>query len=116
MYRFLVILLFAVIYSQSQIVAFPGAEGFGAYSKGGRGGQVLFVTNLNDYNPENEEPIEGSLRWACDTYGPRTVIFSVSGIIELKKELIIDKPFITIAGQSAPGDGICSRSPKVDGS
>jgi len=109
MYRFLVILLFSVIYTQSQIVAFPGAEGFGAYSKGGRGGQVLFVTNLNDYNPENEEPIEGSLRWACDTYGPRTVIFSVSGIIELKKELIIDKPFITIAGQSAPGDGICIK-------
>ena len=110
MYRFLVILLFSVIYTQSQIVAFPGAEGFGAYSKGGRGGQVLFVTNLNDYNPENEEPIEGSLRWACDTYGPRTVIFKVSGLIELKTWLTIFNPFITIAGQSSPGDGICLKN------
>ena len=110
MYRFLVILLFAVIYSQSQIVAFPGAEGFGAYSKGGRGGQILFVTNLNDYNPENEEPIAGSLRLACDTYGPRTVIFKVSGLIELKTWLTIFNPFITIAGQSSPGDGICLKN------
>ena len=110
MYRFLVILLFSVIYAQSQIVAFPGAEGFGAYSKGGRGGQILFVTNLNDYNPENEEPIVGSLRWACDTYGPRTVIFKVSGLIELKTWLTIFNPFITIAGQSSPGDGICLKN------
>ena len=48
----------------NRTLAFPGAEGFGAYSKGGRGGQILFVTNLNDYNPKNEEPIAGSLRWA----------------------------------------------------
>ena len=102
--------MFAVIYSQSQIVAFPGAEGFGAYSKGGRGGQILFVTNLNDYNPENEEPIAGSLRLACDTYGPRTVIFKVSGLIELKTWLTIFNPFITIAGQSSPGDGICLKN------
>jgi hypothetical protein len=68
------------------------------------------VTNLNDYNPENEEPIIGSLRWACDTYGPRTVIFKVSGLIELKTWLTIFNPFITIAGQSSPGDGICLKN------
>ncbi len=94
----------------NRTLAFPGAEGFGAYSKGGRGGQILFVTNLNDYNPENEEPIVGSLRWACDTYGPRTVIFKVSGLIELKTWLGIFNPFITIAGQSSPGDGICLKN------
>jgi len=94
----------------NRTLAFPGAEGFGAYSKGGRGGQILFVTNLNDYNPENEEPIVGSLRWACDTYGPRTVIFKVSGLIELKTWLTIFNPFITIAGQSSPGDGICLKN------
>jgi hypothetical protein len=110
MYKLLPILLFTAVYSQSQILAFPSAEGFGAYSKGGRNGQVLFVTNLNDYNPENEEPIIGSLRWACDTYGPRTVIFKVSGLIELKTWLTIFNPFITIAGQSSPGDGICLKN------
>ena len=110
MYKLLPILLFTAVYSQSQILAFPSAEGFGAYSKGGRNGQVLFVTNLNDYNPENEEPIIGSLRWACDTYGPRTVIFKVSGLIELKTWLTIINPYITIAGQSSPGDGICLKN------
>ena len=110
MYKLLPILLFTAVYSQSQILAFPSAEGFGAYSKGGRNGQVLFVTNLNDYNPENEEPIIGSLRWACDTYGPRTVIFKVSGLIELETWLTIFNPFITIAGQSSPGDGICLKN------
>ena len=94
----------------NRTLAFPGAEGFGAYSKGGRGGDILFVTNLNDYNPENEEPIAGSLRWACDTYGPRTVIFKVSGLIELKTWLTIINPYITIAGQSSPGDGICLKN------
>ena len=113
MYKLLSILLFAVVFSQSQIVAFPGAEGFGAYSKGGRGGQILFVTNLNDYNPENETPIEGSLRRAVETNGPRTILFRVSGIIELKSNLRIFNPFITIAGQSAPGDGICLKNYEI---
>src|SRR3954464_10083935 len=86
----------------ADIPAFPGAEGFGANTPGGRGGKVLFVTNLDDSGP-------GSLRAACEADGPRTVIFRVSGTIALKKPIIITRPFLTIAGQSAPGDGICLR-------
>ena len=81
--------------------AFPGAEGYGAYARGGRGGQVLFVTNLNDSGP-------GSLRQAIETKGPRTVLFRVGGVIETKG-LEIREPYITIAGQTAPGDGICIK-------
>ncbi|MFP4249586.1 MAG: pectate lyase [Armatimonadota bacterium] len=88
--------------------AFPGAEGFGAFSAGGRGGQVLAVTTLEDYHP-NDEPIEGSLRAAVTTEGPRTVIFRVAGIIELKAPLVITEPRLTLAGQTAPGDGICLK-------
>lgn len=91
------------------VPAFPGAEGFGANVRGGRGGKVLLVTTLEDYQPGGGRTIPGSLRAAIDTDGPRTVVFRVSGVIDLKAGLTIRKPFITIAGQSAPGDGICLR-------
>jgi len=87
--------------------AFPGAEGFGAWTPGGRGGKVLFVTNLKDFIPGKEPLIPGSLRGAIMGKGPRTVIFRVSGTITLKARLDITEPYITLAGQSAPGDGVC---------
>lgn len=85
---------------QADIPAFPGAMGGGAYSIGGRGGKVIIVTSLADDGP-------GTLREACETGGARMVIFNISGIIRLKSPLIVRAPYITIAGQSAPGDGIC---------
>lgn len=85
------------------IPAFPQAEGFGAYALGGRGGKVIFVDNLNDDGP-------GSLRAAIMDPDPRIVIFRVSGTIELQSELRVTHPFITIAGHTAPGDGICLKN------
>jgi len=89
--------------------AFPGAEGAGAYTRGGRGGRVLRVSTLADYDPKRDKPIQGSLRAALVAKGPRTVVFAVAGNIELKTDLTISEPFITIAGQTAPRDGVCLK-------
>ncbi len=114
--------------------AFPGAEGYGGYSLGGRGGKVYVVTTLKDYMPKErparkkgkigqankslpgyaaipkEDPIPGSLREAIDAKGPRIIMFGVSGTIELKAPLDIRNPYLTIVGNTAPGEGVQIRN------
>ena len=80
-------------------IAFPGAEGYGKFSSGGRGGKIFIVSNLNDKGA-------GSFREAAEAIEKRIIVFVVSGTIHLDTKLYI-KGNVTIAGQSAPGDGIC---------
>src|ERR1041385_4391747 len=94
--------------AEKYLPAFPGAEGFGAFTPGGRGGKVLFVTTLEDYDSsKGERAIVGSLRHAMEARRPRLVLFRVSGTIFLKSPLTVRQPYLTIAGQTAPGDGVC---------
>ncbi|MBS1665253.1 MAG: polysaccharide lyase [Bacteroidetes bacterium] len=91
---------------QARIPAFPGAEGGGAYSFGGRGGKVYVVKTLEDSGP-------GSFREACEQGGARIIVFNVSGIIRLKSPVSIRAPYISIEGQTAPGDGVCIAGESV---
>jgi len=92
---------------QASVPSFPGAWGGGMYSFGGRGGKAFIVTNLNDSGP-------GSFREACEAGGPRIVQFNVAGIIHLKDRIRIRAPYITIVGNTAPGDGVCIAGNTVE--
>ncbi len=97
-------MLFLIVgQAHAQLPAFLGAEGYGRMAQGGRGGSVIEVTNLSDAGP-------GSLRAALDANGPRTIVFRTGGVIDLHSELQIHNPFVTIAAQTAPGDGIVLRN------
>ncbi len=92
--------------SEGRLPAFPGAEGGGKYTTGGRGGEVYVVTTLADYIPDEEEPIKGSLRDALSEDN-RIVVFDVSGVIRLRSRLLVtNRKNITVLGQTAPADGI----------
>src|SRR3954469_14130675 len=86
-------LVCASLTTAAELPAFPGAEGFGANTPGGRGGKVILVTNLDDSGP-------GSFRAACEAEGPRTIVFRVSGTIQLKQDVVVRNPFLTLAAQT----------------
>lgn len=106
---FAILMMFFTVDGMSQQLAFPGAEGFGKYTSGGRGGEVYTVTNLEDSGP-------GSLRYGVELEGVRTIVFALSGTIELETDMRIRNDSISIFGQTAPGDGIAisGRSTVID--
>ena len=85
-----------------RLPAFPGAEGFGANTIGGRGGTIYVVSTTAATGP-------GSFRAACEASGARIVVFEIGGTITLTDSILINNPYITIAGQTAPGGGICIK-------
>jgi len=101
------VICFSTIPLVAQNLAFPGAEGYGKYTTGGRGGEVIYVDNLNDSGP-------GSFRAAVEAEGPRIVVFELSGNIRLEEPILITNGDLTIAGQSAPGEGITIRDYSVE--
>jgi len=111
------------ISSNTALPAFPGAEGFGSVTQGGRFGKVILVTNLNDTKDVSSPNYPGSLRWAVEHTWPteinnpfnnrRIIIFKTGGTIDLVDKLIVRHPFVTMAGQTAPGDGILLRGDQL---
>jgi len=101
--KIVVILILSYVDIQAaDLPVFPGAEGFGTHSPGGRGGKVIVVSNLNDSGP-------GSLREACTQEDPRIIVFEIGGYITLESDIDIRHPYCTLAGQTSPGAGICVR-------
>lgn len=113
---FLLLFIFSISTLVAQTPAFPGAEGGGMFTTGGRGGKVYYVNSLEDKKEGDKNTQEGTLRWCLDREGPKTILFKVAGVIFLKADLNISSN-TTIAGQSAPGDGIClaGNSVKLNG-
>ncbi|MEW6355162.1 MAG: pectate lyase [Planctomycetota bacterium] len=100
----LFVIVSSIAHAHARLPAFPSAEGFGGDTPGGRGGRVIHVTTIED----NDSP--GTLRYALTSKGPRIVVFDVGGTIRLKKALHVEgeeRSYLTIAGQTAPGGGVC---------
>ena len=98
-----------VWYFRPRLLAFPSAEGHGRFARGGRGGKVVHVTSLADYDG-NATPVPGTLRHAIEVEtGPRVIVFDTGGLITITRRLTLNSPHVTVAGQTAPGKGICIR-------
>jgi len=102
---FLIFIFSTIVMAQTPF--FPGAEGHGHNTTGGRGGEVFYVNNLTDLNTGNFIAREGSFRWCLNKNGTKTILFKGIGTFFLTSNLYISKNNVTLAGQSAPCDGIC---------